>query len=172
MRDLILQREGVFWLDEPMYITLCVVGAILTFVFGAKVGRLNRTLVWSDALGLAVFAVIGATIATQLGERPVTAVLMGVLTATGGGVIREMIRNELPILLHREVYMVAAAAGSTALVILHGAGMPPPVSMAVGGCVAFGLRAWGIVREVHLPVYGGPGRTETATPEAGERGAP
>lgn len=42
MRDLILQREGVFWLDEPMYITLCVVGAILTFVFGAKVGRLNR----------------------------------------------------------------------------------------------------------------------------------
>lgn len=156
MRDIILARGEVFWADKPAYVLLCLLGAAIAFWFGPSVERRRRTLLWADAVGLALFAVIGAATATELGARPLTAVLMGVLTATGGGVIREIIRNELPIILQREIYLTAALAGSVAFVVLDRVDAPNWVCMSAGIAVAFALRALGITRNVHLPVYKGP----------------
>jgi uncharacterized membrane protein YeiH len=156
-RDLILGRGGVFWADEPAYIVLCLAGAVITFLWGARVERLHTALVWGDAVGLAIFAVIGAGISILEGYRPITAVLMGALTATGGGIIRDVIRNELPLVLHREVYVSAAVAGAIVLVTLHGLGAPAPLALGAGAAIAFGLRAVGIVLDLHLPVYGARG---------------
>ena len=154
MRDVILSRGEVFWADQPAYIVLCLAGACIVFWFGPFVERRGRALLWADAVGLAVFSVIGSATATELGARPITAVLMGVLTATGGGVIREMIRNELPIILRREIYLTAALAGSAAYVGLDAADAPRAVSMGTAVVIALGLRALGITRNLHLPVYG------------------
>jgi uncharacterized membrane protein YeiH len=153
LRDLILDRGMVFWTDQPAYILLCLAGAATTFVWGTSVKRLHSALVWGDAVGLSVFAVIGAGIAIQSGHRPITAVLMGALTATGGGVIRDVIRNELPMVLHREVYVSAAFAGALTLVLLHEYGSPAPVAVTGGFGAAFALRAAGIAFDLHLPVY-------------------
>jgi len=154
LRDIILGRGEVFWADQPIYILLSMLGAAIVFRFGPSVERKRRALLWADAVGLAVFAVIGAATATELGARPITSMLMGVLTATGGGVIREIIRNELPIVLRREIYLTAALAGSVAYVVLDGFEMPRWVSMGAGIVAAFLLRALGMTRNVHLPVYG------------------
>lgn len=154
MRDVILDRGGAFWAREPLYIVVCLAGAVLTFLWGARVERLRTALVWADAVGLAVFAVIGAGIAIQGGFRPLTAILMGALTATGGGVIRDIIRNELPIILHREIYISAAFAGAAGVVGLHMLGAPAPLAIGVGAALAFALRAVGILFDLHLPVYG------------------
>ena len=81
---------------------------------------------------------------------------MGVLTATGGGVIREIIRNELPLVLQRDIYMSAALAGAVTVVALNALGAPAAVSIAAGAIIAFGLRAAGIVFDLHLPIYRGP----------------
>lgn len=153
MRDLILDRGGVFWADQPAYIVICLVGAMISFWFGPSVERRRRTLLWADAVGLAIFAVIGSATAIELGARPITSILMGALTATGGGILREIIRNELPIVLHREIYLTAALAGSAIHVGIDALHAPAWVSMGAGVAVAFTLRAMGIAGDLHLPVY-------------------
>ncbi len=155
MRDVVLGRDGVFWADQPEYIVLCLAGALGAFLWGVRLERLRWALVWGDALGLAVFSVIGAGIAVQAGAPALTSILMGALTATGGGVLREIIRNELPLVLRRDVYISAALAGAGALVGLHELGAPAEVSVVAGVVVAFALRAAGITWDLHLPVYRG-----------------
>lgn len=154
VRDVLLDRTPVFWTDQPIYIALCLAGAAVTFAAGHRVQKRRTALVWSDAIGLAVFSVIGAGIALELHARPITAVLMGALTATGGGLLRDVVRNELPLMLYREVYVTAAAVGAAVLVGLDGAGAPMGLGMAAGIAAAFALRAAGIAFDLHLPAYG------------------
>ncbi|MBX3359899.1 MAG: trimeric intracellular cation channel family protein [Phycisphaeraceae bacterium] len=156
LRDIILARGEVFWADQPIYILLSMLGAAIAFRFGASVERKRRALLWADAVGLALFAVIGAATATQLGARPITATLMGALTATGGGVIREIIRNEMPIILQREIYLTAALAGSAAYVALDALQTPEWACIGTGIAIAFALRALGMTRNLNLPAYKGP----------------
>lgn len=154
LRDLLIGRDAVFWADQPEYILICACAAAATYFAADKFGAFKKLLVWSDAVGLAIFAVIGAGIAVRSQSPPLVAILMGALTATGGGVIRDIIRNELPIVLHREVYVTAALAGAAAMVGLNSWGAAPPVSIGVGATVAFALRAAGITFDLHLPAYG------------------
>lgn len=152
-RDLILGREKVFWTDQPVYALICFAAALITFFWAARIERRHAALVWGDAAGLAVFAVIGAAITVIEGYGALTAVLMGALTATGGGVIRDVIRNELPLVLHREIYVSAAIAGALGFVLLRGLGAPAPVTVVGAVALAFALRALGILFDLHPPVY-------------------
>lgn len=153
LRDVLLDRPGVFWAREPIYIALCVAGAVLTWFAVERIGSYRRLLLWSDALGLALFAVIGAGIALSEGAKPVVAALMGAVTATGGGVIRDIIRNELPLILHRDVYITAALIGASTTVLLVKAELPPSLVVAGGFVVGFALRAAAIVWGLNLPAY-------------------
>lgn len=153
LRDVLLNRPGVFWAREPIYIALCVAGAVLTWFAVERIGAYRRLLLWSDALGLALFAVIGAGIALSEGARPIVAALMGAVTATGGGVIRDIIRNELPLVLHRDVYITAALLGASTTVLLFEAELPVPIVAAGGFLVGFALRAAAIVWGLNLPAY-------------------
>lgn len=156
LRDVLLNRPGVFWAREPIYIGLCVAGATLTWFAVERIGAYKRFLLWSDALGLALFAVIGASIAINEGARPIVAALMGAVTATGGGVIRDIIRNELPLILHRDVYITAALLGASTTVLLFEAGLPFTVVASGGFLVGFALRAAAIVWGLNLPAYRPP----------------
>lgn len=153
LRDVLLNRPGVFWAREPIYIAICVVGATLTWFGAERVGSYRRLLLWSDALGLALFAVIGASISLNEGARPIVAALMGAVTAAGGGVIRDIIRNELPLVLHRDIYITAALLGASTTVLLFKAEFPAPVVVAGGFVVGFALRAAAIVWGLNLPAY-------------------
>ncbi len=153
LRDVLLNRAGVFWAREPFYLGICVAGAAVTWFAVERIGSYKRLLVWSDAMGLALFAVIGASIAIEEGARPIVCVMMGALTATGGGVLRDMIRNELPLVLHREIYMTAALFGAGTTVVLLEVGAPAAVAMPSGFAVGLGLRATGILLDFHLPAY-------------------
>ncbi len=153
LRDVLLNRSGVFWAREPFYMGLCVAAAALTWFTVERIGSYKRLLLWSDAMGLALFAVIGASIATEEGARPIVCVMMGALTATGGGVLRDIIRNELPLVLHREIYMTAALFGAGTTVVLLEINAPAGVAVAAGFVVGLGLRATGILLDFHLPAY-------------------
>ena len=156
LRDLLIGRDAVFWAEQPEYIMICALGAVATYFLADRLGAFRKLLVWCDAAGLAVFAVIGAGIAIKAHCPPLVAIFMGALTASGGGVIRDIIRNELPIVLHREIYVTAALAGAGALVGLNALHAPPALSVAVGIAVGFALRAIGITFDLHLPAYQRP----------------
>ena len=153
MRDLLLDR-AVFWIAQPLYLVLAAAPGIVVFFVADRLRTLEKALIWADAAGLAVFAVIGTDIALAHGVSPLIAMLMGVLTASGGGVLRDVLRDQLPLVLHRELYVVAALAGSAVMVgLARGAGAPTELAAAAGLIVGFGVRAAGIVWRLHLPVF-------------------
>lgn len=160
LRDLLIGRDAVFWAQQPAYIVICALGATATYFLADRVIRYRTLLVWSDAIGMAIFAVIGAGIAVKAQSPPLVAILMGALTAAGGGVIRDIIRNELPIVLHREVYVTAALAGAATLVGLNELQAPPAISLSTGIVVGFALRAVGILFDLHLPAYERPAQSD------------
>ena len=148
LRDLILDVP-VFWLTDTRYLFITLAAAIITFVSWQVVTRLNTVIVWLDAMGLAVFCAIGAAKTMQVLGDPVVAVMMGVMTAVAGGILRDVIANESPLVLHREVYATAAFLGSVTYVGAIHFGFPFPVSLAIA--VAFVTRALGIQLGLSLP---------------------
>ena len=101
-----------------------------------------RALLWADAVGLALFAVLGAEIALLAGARPWAAVLLGVVTATFGGVARDVICNEIPLLLRKEIYALAALAGAAAFVLLRVNGVWRDPALLAGMAVASASAPW------------------------------
>ncbi len=152
LRDLML-GVPVFWLQAPGFVGLTVALAILTFFLAHLVERRFIVLVWADAIGMALFAVLGAEAAQRFGATPWSAVLMGTITATFGGILRDVICAELPLILRREIYVTAAALGATVFVALYHAGAGREAAVAAGMVAGFGLRAASILRGWSLPAY-------------------
>ncbi|MDO9245558.1 MAG: trimeric intracellular cation channel family protein [Phenylobacterium sp.] len=159
LRDLLIGAP-VFWVARPEYIVACLAAALAIWVLGWGRGR-ERLLLWLDALGMAAYAVVGALKAVSLGVPPVSAVIMGVLTATFGGVIRDILAHEPSVLLRRELYVTPALIGAGVFVGLDALDLQLVVSGAVGFGAAFAVRAGAILFGWQMPGF--PGR---APPEA------
>lgn len=153
LRDLLLDRGPVFWVHQPVYLWLTSAAAILTFFVAPHIARRAVLLLWADAVGMAVFAVIGARTALDVGAGPAVAVLMGTMTATFGGLIRDVVCTETPLLLKREVYATAAAAGAATLVAGEALGIAPALATLAGIAIAFAIRAVALRYSLSLPIY-------------------
>lgn len=151
LRDLLLDRGPVFWIDQPVYLALTSAAALLAFFVAPHLERRQAALLWADAMGLAAFSVMGAQTAIEAGAGGAVAVLMGTMTATFGGLIRDVVCNETPLLLRREIYATAAAAGAAVLVLGQALGLPPTLTVAAGLAVAFATRAVGLLFGLSLP---------------------
>ncbi len=154
LRDLLLDKP-VFWLSDWEYVLLTVLSAWGVFLFARLFTSRTAAawLTWADAVGLAAFSLIGAQAALALGTSPFIAVVMGMMTASFGGMIRDLLCGEPPMILHREVYASAAAAGAIVFVVLHGLHAPALASLAAGFFTALTLRGLGIVYGLHLPAF-------------------
>ncbi len=106
-----------------------------------------------DALGLATCCVLGAERATAHGASGVAAVLLGVMSATFGGLVRDVMCNEVPLILRKEIYATAAAAGAGVYVLCHAWGLERTVMISVAFLVAFCIRALALRYQLSLPTY-------------------
>jgi uncharacterized membrane protein YeiH/thymidine kinase len=150
VRDLVLGQTPVFWVREPVYLLICVGCSVFVFA-AAHVPRSRLVwLMWLDAVGMALFCVLGAEKALPHG--PVVAATMGVVTAVMGGMIRDILGGESPVILRREVYATAALAGALtyllALLVL-----PRDPALLLGFCAALALRGLALRNRWSLPVY-------------------
>jgi uncharacterized membrane protein YeiH len=153
MRDLLLGRTPLFWLQRPELLAIAAGGALVVFFLAHLVESRFRALLWVDAIGMALYAVVGAEIALIAGADPWAAVLLGVVTATAGGILRDVICNELPLILRREIYITAAAAAAVTYVALRLAPLPRDVALVSGILIGFAIRAAAIVKGWSLPAY-------------------
>ena len=151
LRDLLLGAP-VWWVKDPMSLTVAVVTGVLVWLLGFREGT-QRLLLWPDAVGLAAFAVIGADKAAALGAAPGVAVTMGVLTAVAGGIIRDVTAGEPSVLLQREIYVTAALAGAVVFVGGKALAAPDAMSAAAGFAACFVIRALALTYGWSLPVY-------------------
>ena len=152
LRDLLLGAP-VFWIADPVNLTVAVTTGVVVWLLGFREGA-HRLLLWPDAVGLAAFAVIGADKAVMLGAATPVAILMGVLTATAGGVIRDVTAGEPSVLLQREIYVTAAVVAATVFVL----GAPwigKEAAAAAGFAAGLALRSAALVFNWSLPSYFG-----------------
>jgi uncharacterized membrane protein YeiH len=151
LRDLLLGRAPVFWVVDPSYLIVATVTALVVFV-GTRVLALPEwLLIWADAIGLATFTVIGTEVARTAGAPAVIMLLMGVMTATVGGIFRDILCAQPPLILSREIYATAALAGSIAYGLLQAAWGLTDLPAATAFLVAFALRAAAIRYHLELP---------------------
>lgn len=151
VRDLVLDAP-VFWVQESIYILIAVGAGIFTYVVSIQVGKRYATLEWADAIGMSLFSVLGTSKAYALTGDPVIAVTLGVVTAVVGGILRDVVCNEIPIILNREIYATCALLGACCYCLSLYFGMSENVSLIIGGCVAFSIRAMALIFSWSLPI--------------------
>ena len=151
VRDLLIGAP-VFWVQDTRVPLLCLGIALLVWVTPVKFWR-PAAVDWFDAIGLAAYSVFGAAKAMQLGIDPLPAAIMGVITASVGGVIRDLISGEPSIIVRPELYVTAGALSAFAFVLLAQTGMPGIVAARIAFVAGFTLRALAIVKGLSLPAY-------------------
>jgi len=156
LRDLLIGAP-VFWVGKPGYILACLGAALLVWVFGAGQARM-KVLLWLDALGMAAYCVVGAAKAGALGVPPFSAVVMGVLTACLGGIIRDVLAHQPSVLLRREIYVSCALIGAGVFVVAEMLGVAGTWAGIAGFLTAFLIRAGALIWGWSLPGFPGRGR--------------
>lgn len=152
LRDLML-GVPVFWVQSPVYVGVCFGMAVIVF-FTAHIPQSRyRLLLWLDAVGLSFFCVVGAEIALQGGSGYFIAIIMGIMTATFGGIIRDILGGEIPIILRKEVYATAAFAGCVVFAVVWVLAGPGITATVAGFVACFVIRALALIYGWSLPVY-------------------
>jgi uncharacterized membrane protein YeiH len=151
LRDLLIGAP-VFWVANPSYLVVCLLASVCVW-FGGRWLEGHRALLWLDCVGLAAYSVIGAAKAHALGVAPGACIVMGVLSATFGGVLRDVIAGQPSILLGREIYVSASLAGASAYVAAHAAGVPEPAALFAGFLMGVTVRGGAIVFGWSWPSY-------------------
>lgn len=149
IRDLLLGRT-VWWTQNPLELILCMVAALATFLVIRSHISYRKGMIWADALGLSAFGVVGCHIALEFGAPFVIAVFMGMVTATGGGVIRDVLTNTQPIITSGQLYATAALLGSLTYAGLHHFGAPEIPTELGSVLAAFVLRALAITLDIRM----------------------
>lgn len=154
LRDLLLDRHPIFWIGETSNLVAILAATALTLVYVRFRDPPERALLIADALGLALFTISGTRLAEAAGLAGVNAVIMGVITGVAGGVVRDILTAEIPLILRRgNLYATASIAGATAYLLLKGAGLAPAASSLIGMLVVIALRLAAIVWNLRLPAF-------------------
>ena len=154
IRDLLIGAP-VFWMGEAGFLAVCLVATIAVWILRTDQWP-GKPLRWLDAVGLAAYCAFGSLKALSFGIDPVPAVLMGVITATFGGVLRDIVAGQPSILLQREIYVTAAIVGAGVTVLLATfAGLNGWIAGGAGAASAFVIRAGAIARGWKLPIHPG-----------------
>ena len=163
LRDVLLDRRPFFWVAHAEWLwallALCVLA--MFFLRARHFAPTQRAMQWPDALGLGLFSASGTQLALAQDMPGIVAVLMGVITATFGGVLRDIVCNEIPTALRdHSPYAICAFAGSWVLVLIERFGAPDGVGLLAGAAVAVALRMIAVWTGYQLPRWstGGEGR--------------
>jgi len=155
LRDIILDVD-VFWLLEWHYITTCVAVSIVVYIYGRKLGKFSTALVWADAVGMALFSVLGTMKALEVGIGPMVAPILGMFGACLGGVVRDIMVNEIPMMMQKEIYVTAALMGGlTTSVCFTWLNFTDTTSILVGGTTALLIRGLALIKNISLPPHPG-----------------
>lgn len=164
VRDVLLDRHPVFWIAQPRYLYVSLAAALVTVIYTRHFRPPDRSLAYADAVGLAMFTVSGAQIAQSLQLDAGVVVLMGAITGVVGGVIRDILTAEIPLILRRGRFYATAAIAGVIVYLLLELVLPRNVAALAGMASIAALRIAAIHWALVLPVYHLPDE-----PKDGER---
>lgn len=153
LRDLLLNRHPIFWIADPTYLIVISISALLTLSYVRLRPPPGNSLLIADALGLALFTIMGAQIAEAAGLPAIIIVLMGTITGVAGGVIRDVLCAEVPLILRRDIYATAAIVGASLYLLLLETGLSRSGAAIAGMAAVVLLRSLAILHGLRLPVF-------------------
>jgi uncharacterized membrane protein YeiH len=154
VRDLLLNRDTVFWIANPTILAPACGAAVLVFFTAHLIDSRRRALDWADAGALSVAVPAGVGVAMSMGHGPAVVLIMGMATGALGGLMRDVVCNEVPLVLRQgELYLSAAFAGASAALVAVTLGAAQPVALLACAVVTFLLRAGSMAFGWRLPVY-------------------
>ncbi|MCM0084422.1 trimeric intracellular cation channel family protein [Geomonas sp. Red32] len=151
MRDVLLNDTPPFCFKNELYLYLAVAASVIVFLTPRSFERMKRAMLLLDALGLGTFLVIGTTKALNFHLGFMGSVIMGVMTATCGGLVRDILSNQIPLILQREIYASACVVGGALLYFLHQTDLPSSVTLLASAITVIAIRGAALVRGWQLP---------------------
>jgi uncharacterized membrane protein YeiH len=156
IRDLLLNQHPVFWIGDSSMLFVILCSTVFTVAWIQVLPVPKDALLIVDALGVATFAMSGARLAIQANSKSLVTIFMGTLTGVGGGVMRDVLTNEVPFILRQDIYATAAIAGVTIYLLLRRMGVPEKLAFALGIFFIAAIRltafAWGLQLPSFKPI--------------------
>ncbi len=140
LRDMLLGHYPIIWIENPHYLLAIAFASLLTVLIAPVMRYLSKLFLTIDALGLAVFSIVGAQKTLQLGYSPVVAIVMGLVTGVFGGIIRDILCNQVPLVFKKELYALVALSTASLYVTMKFFGVTEWINLAVSLSFGFGFR--------------------------------
>jgi len=153
LRDVLLGCYPIVWVKDVYFIYAILGGTILASVFYTTLHKLRKTLFLFDTLGIALFTIVGTEKALSLGAGPETAAIMGMFSAVMGGVLRDILTHEVPVIFHKEIYATACLAGALLYLFLHYLHISRNLNFCLSGSLIFIIRILAVRYNLSLPKF-------------------
>ena len=153
VRDIMLNTYPLIWVSHPYFLLIAALAATLTMLFAPSIIRLMKLFLILDALGLATFAIIGTQKAISLSFPIGICVISGMLTGICGGMLRDILCNDIPLVLHKEIYAIIALIGSLLYWTLTFIGLPHYLTVTASIAVIFIIRVYAIIHHIEMPLF-------------------
>lgn len=151
LRSMMIGDAPVPFLKDPMYLIMCTVAVLIVFCFKKLLLKLEKPMIVFDAIGLGVFVSIGISVALDKGMTPWASLLMGIITGSFGGVIRDVLSNEIPLIFQKEIYATACLIGGAIFLLLKQFNVPEEIIVFVTALIVFGVRVVAVKLGMSLP---------------------
>ena len=153
IRDVILGTTPVFWIADPTYVVVAVAAALFIFAFARFSELWPEALLVADAFGLAVFTIIGAQRAFEAKASPLIAIILGVMTGVAGGIVRDLLCGEIPLILRREIYATASLLGGALFVTFSSLNIKGGAITVGAVAIIVAVRLAALHWNISLPVF-------------------
>lgn len=153
IRDVLIGNNPVTWMENTIYIYLIGVVTIIAIIYRTQLDRLKKSLFLFDSIGLGVFTITGVEIGIQNGLNPIISMTLGAMTGTFGGVIRDILCNEIPIIFRKEIYATASLAGGLSFIILYELGVNVEVIYIITSLIVILIRLLAVRFQISLPSF-------------------
>ena len=156
LRDILIDRNPVTWMTNLSYVYTIVIAVIFAILLRKKIGYLSKSLFLFDTIGLGIFTIIGTEIGIQHHLHPIISIALGMITASFGGVIRDILCNEIPVIFRKEIYATACIVGGITYFILIEFPIKSNLVFVIAGTVVIVIRLLAVKFKIALPnIYKG-----------------
>jgi uncharacterized membrane protein YeiH len=156
LRDILINADRITWMTDLNYVYTIIVAVIFAIIFRKKIGYLSKSMFLFDTIGLGIFTIIGTEIGLQNDYHPIISISLGMITATFGGVIRDTLSNEIPLIFHKEIYATACILGSVTYLILKNFGVDQNLTHILTTLMVIAVRLVAVKFKLQLPTFYSP----------------
>ncbi|OCK42022.1 hypothetical protein BA195_12475 [Tenacibaculum soleae] len=151
IRDVLINAHPINWIGDINYIWTILIAVLVTFLFRSKIAPLRKTMFLFDTIGISVFTLLGLQKGLTYNLHPFVSLVMGMSSAVMGGVTRDVLTNEIPLIFHREIYASACLAGGVVYLILNNFQINEDIQFIIAASVIIVIRTIAVKYELELP---------------------